>query len=123
MTSLQVDNYFTACGMNSGGILNAPGMGRLTAELITEGSCSWDVSSIDVKRFTKEQNNKFFLHERMGNVLGQHYIVMYPDEQNYAARPLKSSPLYDVLTSQGAKWGEIGGWERANWFNKGGKGT
>ena len=98
--------------------MNAPGMGRLTAELVTEGSCSWDTTAIDIKRLTKEQNNKLFLRDRVRGVLGQHYKIAYPDTQISAARPLKVSPLYDVLSIKGADWGETGGWERARWFKK-----
>jgi len=113
-----VENYYVACGMCSAGIMSAPGMGRLTAELVTEGSCSWDTTAIDIKRFTKEQNNKLFLRDRVKRILGQYYKVPYPDAQISAARPLKASPLYDILTINGADWGEIGGWERVRWFNK-----
>ena len=77
-------------------------MGRLTAELVTEGSCSWDTTAIDIKRLTKEQNNKLFLRDRVKRILGQYYKVPYPNAQISAARPLKASPLYDILTINGA---------------------
>ena len=121
-TIFQVENYYAACGMNSAGVMSAPGMGKITAELVTEGHCSLDTSSIDIKRLTKEQNNKFFLQSRVKEILGQHYGIDYPGLKTMAARPLKTSPLYDVLSINGADWGEIGGWERANWFNKGSTG-
>ena len=98
--------------------MNAPGMGKLMAELVTEGSCSWDISGIDVKRLPREQNNKLFLRDRVKQILGQHYKIPYPDKKTAASRPLKTSPLYDLLTMNGADWGEIGGWERPRWFNK-----
>ena len=113
-----MENYFAACGMCSAGIMSAPGMGKLMAELVTEGSCSWDVSGIDIKRLTREQNNKLFLRDRVKQVLGRYYAVPYPDLQITYARPLKTSPLYDLLTINGAEWGEIGGWERPRWFSK-----
>lgn len=107
--------------MSSSGIVSAAGMGRLTAELITEGSCSWDTSSIDVKRFSKEHNNKLFLRERARQTLSFHYAMDYPDMQATASRPLKTSPLYDVLMQYGAQWGDVGGWERPKWFTTDGK--
>ena len=99
----------------------AAGMGRLTAELITEGSCSWDTSAIDIKRFSKEHNNKLFLRDRVKQVLSFHYALDYPDLQATASRPLKTSPLYDVLTQCGGQWGDAGGWERPKWFADDGK--
>ena len=104
--------------MCSGGVANGPGMGKLMAELVTEGSCSWDVSGIDIKRLTREQNNKLFLRDRVKQILGKHYTIPYPELQITSGRPLKTSPLYDLLTTNGAEWGEIGGWERPRWFNK-----
>ena len=33
-----------------------------------------------------------------------------------SARPLRTSPLYDLLASRGAVFGSKNGWERANYF-------
>ena len=121
--SLQVHNYFVAAGMNSSGIASGPAMGKLTAELIAYGKSPWDITSFDVKRFSKEQSNKFYLRNRVGNVLGRNYAIQYPETQILTAGPLKTSPLYDVLSQNGCKWDNIGGWERASWFSPDGKGS
>ncbi|XP_065064765.1 pyruvate dehydrogenase phosphatase regulatory subunit, mitochondrial-like isoform X1 [Rhopilema esculentum] len=117
----EVHNYFVAAGMNSSGIASGPAMGKLTAELIAYGKSSWDITSFDVKRFSKEQNNKFYLRNRAGKILGRNYSMQYPDTQISAGGPLKTSPLYDVLSQNGCQWSKIGGWERARWFSPDGK--
>ncbi|MEM7133895.1 MAG: hypothetical protein AAF702_46800 [Chloroflexota bacterium] len=31
-------------------------------------------------------------------------------------RPFRDAPMHDGLAPQGAFFGEVAGWERANWF-------
>ena len=104
--------------MNSFGIVCAAGMGKLTAELITHGSCSLDTSIIDVKRFSKESNNKLFLRDRVKTVLGNNYAMDYPRNVLKSARPLKCSPLYDLWKERGAVWNDVAGWEIASYFSE-----
>jgi dimethylglycine dehydrogenase len=44
------------------------------------------------------------------------FTVHFPDEERHAARPAKTSPVYERLNQLGAVWGQRYGWERANWF-------
>jgi 4-methylaminobutanoate oxidase (formaldehyde-forming) len=46
----------------------------------------------------------------------KHYTMAWPFEEHHSGRPLRRSPLYDRLKSQGASFGEKLGWERPNWF-------
>ncbi len=108
--------------MNSNGIMTAGGMGKLTAELVTHGTCSWDTSMIDIKRFPSELNNKLFLRDRVKEVLGRHYTIDYPKASPERARKFICSPLFDVFDNSGAQWGENMGWEVANYFSEDGKG-
>ena len=47
---------------------------------------------------------------------GKHYTVAWPHEEHSSGRPIRRSPLYEVLKQAGASFGEKLGWERANWF-------
>ena len=40
----------------------------------------------------------------------------WPFRQYETSRNVRLSPLHDRLVSQGACFGEVAGWERANWF-------
>ena len=44
------------------------------------------------------------------------FTIHFPDEERPAARPAKTSPVFDRLNGLGAVWGQRYGWERANWF-------
>eukprot|EP00794_Sanderia_malayensis_P019005 gene19005-20917_t len=117
----EVNNYFVAAGMSSNGIVCAAGMGKIVAELVTTGTSEWDASAIDIKRLTKEQNNKLYLYDRVKQVVGRHYSVPYPHSSLTAARNLKCSPVFDLLDKSGARWGENTGWEVANYFAEDGE--
>jgi hypothetical protein len=44
------------------------------------------------------------------------YLLPKPEEELPAARPLKTSPIHDLLAARGAVFGAVYGWERPNWF-------
>ena len=56
------------------------------------------------------------LAERTGETLGLHYAMRWPRQELETARPLRTSPLYDLLAAKGAVFGAKNGWERANYF-------
>lgn len=112
----EVDGLWIAAGFNSQGIIYAPGAGRALAEWIVAGSPTYDVSGVDVQRFSKYQSNRPYLHDRTREGLGRLYAMHWPQLQPYTARNIRRSPLHDRLDSAGAVFGELVGYERANWF-------
>jgi hypothetical protein len=44
------------------------------------------------------------------------FSVSYPNEEKPAARPLRTTPMYDVFDAMGAVWGQQYGLEVANYF-------
>ncbi|MDQ6638779.1 MAG: FAD-dependent oxidoreductase, partial [Pseudomonadota bacterium] len=48
--------------------------------------------------------------------LGLHYAMRWPRQELETARPLRTSPLYDLLAAKGATFGAKNGWERASYF-------
>jgi 4-methylaminobutanoate oxidase (formaldehyde-forming) len=42
--------------------------------------------------------------------------MRWPRQELVTARPLRTSPLYDMLAARGAEFGSKNGWERANYF-------
>ncbi|MHB1248905.1 MAG: GcvT family protein, partial [Polaromonas sp.] len=109
-------NYFVCAGFNSAGIANSGGAGRLMAEWIVGGEASADLSDVDIRRFGSFTGNRKALAERTGETLGLHYAMRWPRQELQTARPLRTSPLYDMLAARGAEFGSKNGWERANYF-------
>jgi len=108
--------YFVCAGFNSAGIANGGGAGQLVAQWIADGEAPCDLWDVDLRRFGPFTANRRALAERTGETLGLHYAMRWPRQELATARPLRTSPLYDLLGAHGAEFGSKNGWERANYF-------
>lgn len=100
---------------HSFGITAAGGAGWQLAEWIVDGEPTVDMMGVDPRRFGPYAKEGYLIaknEEAYANVFTMHY----PDEERSAARPLKTTPVYDRLKKLGAVFGSVYGWERANWF-------
>ncbi|MDB6088723.1 MAG: dependent oxidoreductase [Gammaproteobacteria bacterium] len=114
--SPQVKRLFVAAGFNSGGVLSSAGTGKAIAEWIVAGNPTLDLSEVDIARFQGFQMNEHYLKERIGESLGLLYAMHWPYRQAESARGVRRVPLHDRLRSYNACFGEVAGWERANWY-------
>ncbi len=112
----EVRGFFLACGMNSVGIATGGGVGRALAEWIINGEPTMDLWPVDIRRFSRIQDNTRSLRERAPETLGLHYAIAYPGREHQTSRNLRLSPLHHRLAAQGAHFDTIMGWERASWF-------
>jgi len=112
----ELKNFFVACGFNSIGIQSSGGAGKVTAQWIIEGAPPLDLGDMDIRRIAPFQNNARYLHDRTVEALGLLYAMHWPFRQVETARNVRQSPLHDRLLAKGACFGELSGWERANWF-------
>ena len=109
-------NFFVGAGFNSVGIASAGGAGRALAEWIVEGEPTSDLTSVDIRRFAPFNGNVRWLRDRVGEVLGLHYQVPWPNREMTTARPFRRSPVHHLLVGANANFGSRMGWERANFF-------
>ena len=116
----EVNNFYVACGMNSKGIGAAGGLGKLMADWIIDGHPSGDVWECDVRRSHPIQRTQAYVESRIPEALGHTYDMHWPFYQYQSARNLMLSPLHQTLLDQGACYGEVGGYERPNWFARNG---
>ena len=114
--SLEVDNFWVAAGFNSIGIQSAGGAGMALAQWMEDGARPFDLGDVDVQRNQPFQGNRTYLYERSKETLGLLYADHYPYRQKATARGVRRTPFHEHLKAQGAVFGEIAGWERANWF-------
>ncbi|MBA2547970.1 MAG: FAD-dependent oxidoreductase [Burkholderiaceae bacterium] len=110
------ENFYVGCGFNSMGIASAGGAGRALAEWIVQGEPTLDLWPVDIRRFNHFNANENWLPDRIGEVLGMHYKMPWPNRELESARPFRRSPLYALLRDAGACFGSKMGWERANFF-------
>ncbi len=112
----ELRRFYVGAGFNSAGIANAGGAGAALAEWIVAGAPQSDLADVDIRRFGPHTANKRALAERTGETLGLHYAMRWPRQELETARPLRTSPLYDLLAARGATFGAKNGWERASYF-------
>ncbi len=112
----ELGGYWIAAGYNSIGIVSSGGAGMALAHWITEGEAPFDLWDVDIRRAQPFQRNRRYLKERVTETLGLLYADHYPYRQVVTARGVRRTPLHEHLKSRGAVFGEVAGWERANWF-------
>ncbi len=116
----ELGGYWVAAGFNSVGIQSAGGAGMAVARWIVDGGPPFDLSDVDIRRAMPFQRNRRYLKERVGETLGLLYADHWPYRQMATARGLRRSPVHGHLAARGAVFGEVAGWERANWFARAG---
>jgi 4-methylaminobutanoate oxidase (formaldehyde-forming) len=112
----ELPGLFVAAGFNSIGIQSAGGAGKAVADWIVDGHPGMDLWDVDIRRFQPFQRNKAYLRERTTETLGLLYAMHWPFRQHATARGARRSVLHDRLAERRAVFGEVSGWERANWF-------
>ena len=112
----EVKGYWIAAGYNSIGIVSSGGAGQALAHWITEGEAPFDLWEVDIRRAQPFQRNRRYLKERVTETLGLLYADHFPYRQVVTARGVRRSPIHEHLKARGAVFGEVAGWERANWF-------
>ncbi len=112
----ELGGYWVAAGYNSVGIAGSGGAGMALAHWITEGEAPFDLWEVDIRRAQPFQRNRRYLKERVTETLGLLYADHFPYRQMATSRGVRRSPLHAQLAAAGAVFGEVAGWERANWF-------
>ncbi|MGB1034965.1 MAG: GcvT family protein, partial [Primorskyibacter sp.] len=117
----ELRNYWVAAGYNSIGIVSSGGAGMALAQWMEDGEPPFDLWDVDIRRAQPFQRNRRYLQDRVSETLGLLYADHYPYRQMETARGIRRSPIHEHLKSAGAVFGEVAGWERANWFAKPGQ--
>ncbi|MGQ0457786.1 MAG: GcvT family protein [Hyphomicrobium sp.] len=113
---------FVGAGFNAFGIASGGGAGMALAEWVANGEPPYDLWSVDIRRFGRNHLDTIWVRTRTLEAYAKHYTMAWPFEEYRSGRPLRRSPLYDKLKSQGACFGDKLGWERPNWFADAAKG-
>ena len=112
----EIKGYWLAAGYNSIGIVSSGGAGFALAQWMNDGEPPFDLWEVDIRRAQPFQKNRHYLQSRVTETLGLLYADHYPYRQMATARGVRRSPIHEQLKARGAVFGEVAGWERANWF-------
>jgi glycine cleavage system T protein len=112
----ELRGLYVAAGFNSIGIQSAGGAGKVLADWILDGHPPFDLWDVDIRRCAPFQRNHRYLRDRTVESPGLLYAMHWPFRQPETARGVRKSALHDRLAAAGACFGEVAGFERANWF-------
>lgn len=109
-----IRNYWSACGVMAG-FSQGGGVGLTLAQWMVEGEPERDVMAMDVARFGQWIAPGYTRPKVIENYQ-KRFSVAYPNEELPAARPFRTTPMYEIFTALGAVWGQQYGLEVANYF-------
>ncbi|MBY6083854.1 GcvT family protein [Ruegeria arenilitoris] len=109
-----VRNYWSACGVMAG-FSQGGGVGLTLAQWMIEGEPERDVFAMDVARFG-DWITPGYTRPKVIENYQKRFSVAYPNEELPAARPNRTTPMYDIFSDLGAVWGQQYGLEVPNYF-------
>ena len=110
-------NYWSACAVMAG-FSQGGGVGLMLAQWMTAGECERDVSAMDVARYG-DWITPGYTRPKVIENYQKRFSVSYPNEELPAARPFRTTPMYDTFDKMGAVWGQQYGLEVVNYFAQG----
>jgi dimethylglycine dehydrogenase len=111
--------YWMCCG-SSFGIAQGGGCGKYLAQWMVHGDAEINMTEFDPRRFGKFADKRY-AHDKAFQDYQLTFTTRLPGEEEPAARPSKTSPLYERLKGQGCVYTETFGWERPKWFSLDGR--
>ncbi|PIV74361.1 MAG: glycine cleavage system protein T [Rhodobacteraceae bacterium CG17_big_fil_post_rev_8_21_14_2_50_65_11] len=106
---------WSACGVMAG-FSQGGGVGLALANWITEGDPGFDVWAMDVARYG-DWATLSYTNPKVQENYARRFSIRFPNEELPAARPLKTTPIYDRLLGLGAQMGDSWGLEAPLWFS------
>ncbi|WP_421703627.1 GcvT family protein [Aliiroseovarius sp.] len=106
--------YWCALGVMAG-FSQGGGVGLALANWMIDGDPGFDVFAMDVSRFG-DYATLAYTNEKVQENYSRRFSIRYPNEELPGARPLKTTPIYDLLAARGAQFGAAHGLEVPLWF-------
>lgn len=109
-----VKNYWCACGTQIG-IGWGPGLTRELAHWMVHGAANISMRDYDPRRFGPYATKDWQVIKAHEDYKLRHEIP-FPHYNRLEGRPVKPSPLYEILKDKGGVHEEVFGFERPRWF-------
>jgi dimethylglycine dehydrogenase len=106
--------YWVACAVMAG-FSQGGGVGLALANWMSEGDPGFDVWAMDVARYGPFAN-RAYTNAKVRENYSRRFSISFPNEELPAARPLRTTGIYDRLCQRNAVWGAAFGLEHALWF-------
>ncbi|MCI2398106.1 FAD-dependent oxidoreductase [Aliiroseovarius subalbicans] len=106
--------YWCALGVMAG-FSQGGGVGLALANWMIDGDPGFDVFAMDVARFG-DYATLSYTNAKVQENYSRRFSIRFPNEELPAARPLKTTPIYDLLKDAGAQFTASHGLEVPLWF-------
>jgi dimethylglycine dehydrogenase len=106
--------FWVACGVMAG-FSQGGGVGLALANWMIHGDPGADIWAMDVARFGNWASMAY-TNARVRENYSRRFSIRFPNEELPAGRPLRTTPIYDLLSARGAQWGAAYGLEVPLWF-------
>jgi dimethylglycine dehydrogenase len=107
-------NFWCACAVMAG-FSQGGGVGLALSHWMINGDPGFDVWAMDIARFG-EWATRSYTNAKIRENYSRRFSIRFPNEELPAARPQQTTPLYDIMVSQGAVMGDSWGLETPLWF-------
>jgi len=97
-------------GFSQGG-----GVGLALSNWMIEGDPGFDIWAMDVARYG-DWASMAYTNAKVRENYSRRFSIRFPNEELPAGRPLRTTPIYDLLSARGAQWGTAFGLEIPLWY-------
>jgi dimethylglycine dehydrogenase len=106
--------FWVACGVMAG-FSQGGGVGLALANWMIHGDPGADIWAMDVARYGNWARPAY-TNAKVRENYSRRFSIRFPNEELPAGRPLRTTPIYDLLSARGAQWGAAYGLEVPLWF-------
>ena len=106
--------FWVACGVMAG-FSQGGGVGLALSNWMMHGDPGADIWAMDVARYG-DWASMAYTNAKVRENYSRRFSIRFPNEELPAGRPLKTTPVYDLLSAKGAQWGASYGLEVPLWF-------
>ena len=106
--------FWVACGVMAG-FSQGGGVGLALSNWMIHGDPGFDIWAMDVARYG-EWASMAYTNAKVRENYSRRFSIRFPNEELPAARPLKTTPIYDLLAERGAQFGVAYGLEVPLWY-------
>ncbi|HEY3784895.1 MAG TPA: FAD-dependent oxidoreductase [Steroidobacteraceae bacterium] len=107
-------NFWVACGVMAG-FSQGGGVGLALSHWMVDGDPGADVWAMDVSRYG-DWATLAYTNAKVRENYSRRFRIRFPNEELIAARPLRTTPIYDRLQARHAVFGDYCGLEHPLWF-------
>ena len=107
-------NFWVACGVMAG-FSQGGGVGLALSQWMVEGDPGADIWGMDVARYG-DWTTLAYTNAKVRENYSRRFRIRFPNEELSAARPLRTTPIYEKLQAAHAVFGDYCGLEHSLWF-------